>query len=150
MIKIIEGNLLDAEENIIVHQVNTHGVMGSGIALQVKNKYPAAYEEYEELCYREEVREDLLGHIQVVKVEDNKYVANLFGQLDYGYDEKRYTSYEALYSGLEKIKSVSQKNELSVAIPYKIGSDRGGADWRVVYAMIESIFNDYPVTLYKL
>lgn len=150
MIKIVEGDLLEAEEDVIVHQVNTRGVMGSGVALQVKKKHHVAYEEYVELCHKEEDREDLLGHVQMVKVGDNKYIANLFGQLSYGYDGKRHTSYDALYSGLEKIKRVAQSNRLTVAIPYRIGSDRGGADWKVVYAMIESIFHDHPVVLYKL
>ncbi|WP_411668007.1 hypothetical protein [Bacillus subtilis] len=39
MIKIIQGDLLEAKENIIAHQVNCKGVMGSGIALQIKKKY---------------------------------------------------------------------------------------------------------------
>ena len=39
--EIIEGNLLEAPERIIVHQTNCMGVMGSGIAKQIKAKYPA-------------------------------------------------------------------------------------------------------------
>lgn len=36
MIKIIQGDLLEAKENIIAHQVNCKGVMGSGVAKQIK------------------------------------------------------------------------------------------------------------------
>lgn len=38
MIKTIEGNILDAEEDIICHQVNCKGVMGAGLAKQSKSK----------------------------------------------------------------------------------------------------------------
>jgi hypothetical protein len=40
----------------------------------------------------------------------------------------------------------------SVAFPYKIGSDRGGADWNVILSMINSVFEntDITVKVYKL
>lgn len=40
-IEIIEGNILDYKEDIIVQQVNCRGVMGSGLAKQIMNKYPS-------------------------------------------------------------------------------------------------------------
>lgn len=46
IIKLVQGNILDAPENIIVHQVNCKGVMGAGLALQIKSKYPKAFTEY--------------------------------------------------------------------------------------------------------
>ncbi len=42
----VEGSVLDAKENIIGHQVNCIGVMGAGLALQIKNKYSMVFEEY--------------------------------------------------------------------------------------------------------
>jgi len=45
-IQVIAGSLLEASENIIVHQVNCQGAMGSGIALQLRNKYPLMYLSY--------------------------------------------------------------------------------------------------------
>ena len=49
MIKIIEGNILNAEEDIICHQVNCRGKMGSGLAKQIRDKYPDVYKEYVDL-----------------------------------------------------------------------------------------------------
>jgi O-acetyl-ADP-ribose deacetylase (regulator of RNase III) len=37
-ISIIEGDLLDQKADVITHQVNCLGVMGAGVALQIKNK----------------------------------------------------------------------------------------------------------------
>mgnify|MGYP002570523564 FL=1 len=43
MIKIIDGDLFRSNARIIVHQVNCQKRMGSGVALQVKKKYPNVY-----------------------------------------------------------------------------------------------------------
>lgn len=52
MIKIIDGDLFETDAKFIVHQVNCMGRMGSGVALQVKEKYPHVYEEYKKLLLR--------------------------------------------------------------------------------------------------
>lgn len=140
MIEVVKGNLLEAEEDILVHQVNCQSKMASGVALAIRKKYPIVYNDYMEFCNKHSKKEDLLGKVLVSKVEEDKFVANLFGQLNYGYDGKRYTSYDALYEGLSYIKEKAQQSNKSVAMPFKIGSDRGGASWYVVYAMIEDIF----------
>lgn len=151
-IKIVSGNLLEATENIIVHQANCQSKMGSGIAKQIRNKWNNVYKAY--LDYSNVFSDiGLLGDVLFVSVNEtkDKIVANLYGQLKYGYDGKRYTNYEAIYSGLEQIRDYAIKNDYSVAIPFKLGSDRGGADWSVIYGMIESVFKDseIDVTIYK-
>lgn len=50
MIKIVKGDILQASEDIIGHQVNCQGVMGAGLAKQIRNKYPHVYDEYRKLC----------------------------------------------------------------------------------------------------
>jgi O-acetyl-ADP-ribose deacetylase (regulator of RNase III) len=40
------GNLLDAQTDVIAHQVNCQGVMGSGVAAEVKKRYPEAFNSY--------------------------------------------------------------------------------------------------------
>jgi O-acetyl-ADP-ribose deacetylase (regulator of RNase III) len=153
MINYVVGDLLEAKEDIIVHQVNCQGKMGSGIALQIKNKFPSAYDDYMTLFKTKKSRPDLLGDVRITMIKDEskcKYIVHLFGQEYYGYDGKRYTNYEALYKGLQYIKDQANGHKKTVAIPYKIGSDRGGADWEIVLKMIEKIFEDYSVTIYKL
>lgn len=46
MIEIIEGNLFDTDAKFICHQVNCMGKMDSGVALQIKQRFPHVYEEY--------------------------------------------------------------------------------------------------------
>lgn len=148
MITIIEGDILSAEEEVIAHQVNCRGVMGAGLAKQIKKKYPVAFKEYKEKCNEFENREDLLGTAQVVSVGDNKQIANLFAQLTYG-TKKKQTDYDALRKALSDLKSFLKQYNLSLALPFGIGCGLAGGDWEIVSSMIEEIFEDYPVTLYK-
>ena len=150
MILFSEADLLEATEDIIVHQVNCQGKMNSGIARQIREKWPTAYDAYMAYCDFNAEPKNMLGSVRIIQVEPHKFVAHLFGQEHYGYDGRRYTSYDALYEGLTYIKSAAQQYGKSVALPFKIGCERGGADWRIVSMMIEQIFADYKVHLYKL
>lgn len=148
-----DGDLLEAEENLILHQVNCQGKMGSGIAEQVKEKWNNVFIEYIHL-YRNNFANPtshLLGNAQVVGIGKKRAVVNLFAQDRYGYDGSRYTSYDALMTALERTADVAKRHNLSVAIPHKLGSDRGGASWSVVLAMIEEAFKDIEknVVIYK-
>ena len=50
MVKIKQGNILNCNENIIIHQVNIQGIMGGGVARQLAIQYPRLEEEYSEYC----------------------------------------------------------------------------------------------------
>lgn len=139
------GNLLDAQTTVIGHQVNCQGVMGSGVAKQIKEKWPGVFPHYQSRC------RDIatpLGDVQLVKVNDTQYIANIFGQFDYGTSGERYTSYDALDIAFNRLKYGMVENNLtSIAIPYKMSSDRGGADWDVVLALLKSAFSDTNIRI---
>lgn len=153
MIEIVEGNLLNATEDIIEHQVNCKGVMGSGLAKQIKSKYNGVYLQYKRECDEELKRSGgtqfLLGHTLNVEVGKGKYVSNLFGQDGYGRDTM-YTDYPSLKRALIKLEKFARKNNLTVALPYGIGSGLAGGNWETVYKIIEHVFGDYEVALYRL
>lgn len=154
MIKIVRGDLLQAKENIIGHQVNCQGKMNSGIAKSVREAYPEVYSRYMRLAesyIREGHQGDLLGKTQFVKLKkEQKYIVNIFGQLNYGYDGRKYTSTEALFSAFKEIRVEAEEHGLSVALPYLLGCYRGGADWKEVEDLLLTAFDGYEVTLYKL
>ena len=138
------GNLLDSTADIIVHQVNASGGFGSGVAKAVKERFPRVAEQYYKAVERGLMK---LGMCQIVKTnpnsENNRLVANLCGQERYGYDGKRYTNYEGIYVALEKLAAYCKEHEIkSVAFPWRMSSDRGGANWMVICSMIEAVFAD--------
>lgn len=146
MIKYVKVNALDLKEGVIAHQVNCKGVMGAGIAKQIKEKFPIVFDEYKTLCYKNNNDKDLLlGNAQLIQTnKDNIYVCNLFGQNTYSAKTKQ-TNYLALnlalYKMLKQIEDLGIKN---VAIPHKIGCGLGGGDWGIVKNMIEEVFKDDP------
>ena len=137
------GNVVkQVKSGVILHQVNCQGVMGSGIAKEIRETYPNVFEKYMDLC---DDNKDaglpsaaLLGKVQLVPVSDTLYVANLFGQNFYGRDGKRYTSYDALDGALEKLSVDLLDRGLAGANchhPY-IGCGLGGGRWAVVEGLI--------------
>lgn len=145
MIEHIKCDIFESGADVICHQVNCQGVMGSGIAKQVREKYPFVYEQYRKLCDMcSEERSILLGQTQITPTPINdkewKYIANLFAQESYGYDGKCYTNYDALKECLLYVKRYC--SDKVIAIPYLMGCHRGGGDWNIVYKMIEEVFAD--------
>ena len=139
MIKHIKCNIFESGADVVCHQVNCQGVMGSGIARQVREKYPNNYKGYCMMC--EEFKpSELLGKVFCGKVGEKFIIANLFAQEKFGYDGKCYTSYDALKKCLENVRSGFSGQ--TIAIPYLMGCYRGGGDWDIVYKMIEDIFGD--------
>ncbi len=153
MVVIKEGNVFDSSADIICHQVNCQGVMGSGVAKEVRERYPNVYEEYRKLCEtHNSYTAGLLGTAQIVPVDDahSRYIVNCFGQDKYGYDGAQYTSIGALMEAFAFIAENARRNGLKVAMPYKIGCCRGGADWDTVKKIIDVTFDDVYVELWKL
>ena len=151
MVSIVKGNLLDAKEEIIAHQVNCQKKMNSGVAKAIREKYPIVFEKYEEI----KPKLGMVDFIYVGEKTGKQFIANMYAQDRYGYDGKQYTDYEAFRECCVQIVkecrlSKHMKQELNVAMPYKIGSDRGGADWNKIMDILLEEFTDINLTLYKL
>lgn len=147
--KHICGDIFLSGATAILHQVNCQGVMGSGVAKQVKEKYPIVFEQYKSWCDDPELKPSLLGRIQTVHIDDTgkHAIVNLFAQDKFGYDGNCYTDYEALKQCLTEVNKAFAG--CTVAIPYLMACHRGGGDWSVVSKMIEETLTDCDVTLYE-
>lgn len=138
--KVINGDLFEFIENdsvdAIAHVCNCQGVMGSGVAKIVKERYPVAFRAYKQY---ERDHTLTLGSVSFARHLD-KCVFNLHAQDFYGGD-KRHLDYEGFYKCLEELKRLSDTlNVKSIAIPYMMGCDRAGGDWNIVCAMIGKVF----------
>lgn len=137
-----KGDLFSVTSGVIAHGCNCHGVMGSGVAKQVKNLYPEAFKEYHELCSRYAPAK-LLGRAQLVKVTDDLYIANLFTQQDFGsFGNTRYVDYNAIDTAFSTLRGLMFDEELAMGkdlelhIP-KIGAGLGGGDWDIISRKID-------------
>ena len=53
MLKLIKNeNIFNSKCEYIVNPVNTVGIMGKGLALQFKEKYPENFEKYKKYCQK--------------------------------------------------------------------------------------------------
>ena len=152
MVKTINNsNLLDVREGIICHQVNCIGVMGGGLALQVRKKWPKAFSEYSKECaiFKENPKR-LLGHVQDVLLEDKLVVANCYGQVLPGNGVM--TSYEAWDIILDKLKDLSNYFNLDLHFPWMVGCGLAGGDWSIMRKKIEDAFSgkEHKVYIHKL
>lgn len=149
MTKWIDGDIIEhVKQNkgcFMMHVCNNKGVMGSGVALQVKKAFPQAYMDYKDTC------NGLIeagGHYTM-----SKPVINLIAQDGYYGYQGDYTKRVFLnYDWLEK----SVKDSLhyleyidykDVAVPLKMGSDRAGGDWDKVLEIVEKYCRKYELNL---
>jgi O-acetyl-ADP-ribose deacetylase (regulator of RNase III) len=157
MIHYVKGNLLDSDCDYICHQVNCKGVMNSGIAKQIRERWPEVYDAYVEWhksCSAERPAthpyQYMLGNILTVPISMEQSIINMAAQNRYGYDGIKYTSYDAFWLCLRHIADGVPKR-CSIGFPKNIGCCRGGANWNIISTMIEeALGEDFEVYIYEL
>lgn len=117
--------------------------MGSGIAKEIRKRYPKAYELD---CQTKRGDEKKLGQFTCAlqNSKQNKTIFNLYSQYKYGRDGKQYTDYQAMETGLIAIRDFLIKMNMQdqvIGIPYLMGCGLGGGDWKVVEKIISFVFS---------
>jgi len=151
MIEIIKGDLFNAPNGIICHQVNCKGNMGRGVAKTFKERYPFAFSQYLSLC-RDYISDELLGTVLMRHEIDDKWTCCMFAQNDWrGHGcNTDYASFtDCCFSIKQEIKALHLDN-IIINMPYGIGAGLGGGDWQIVYSILEDEFKDYNLILWKL
>ena len=150
------GNILDIKEGVIIQQVNAQGVMGSGIAKAIRDKWPVVWDEYSDeikSCPSDTESRARLGSVIITQVEPEVLVANLVGQQFYGRHEPRhaprYTSYDALDIAFTKLAGLLYGLEMTLHYPL-LGADRGGAHWPTVKSIIDHRLRSFDHRLWLL
>lgn len=153
-ITYVKGDLFTTTDKIIVHGCNSHGIMGSGVAKIVKDKFPEAFEEYERACRKHvKSRNVLLGtNVYALTQDGNRHIVNAITQLDMGPAPHRWVSYDAvddcMWSLAKDLTAVGRKGE-PISMP-QIGAGLGGGNWMVIEAIVASRLQDFPVNVYIL
>lgn len=125
MIEVRTGNLLESKAQTLVNTVNCVGVMGKGIALEFKQRFPEMFKDYADRCARGEVR---LGHPYLYRQLIGPWVLN-FPTKDHWRSLARL---DDIVNGLEHLADHYQEwNITSIAVP-PLGCGNGQLEWRVV------------------
>lgn len=143
MITVRLGNLLKSDAQTLVNTVNTVGVMGKGIALEFKRKFPDMYDDYVARCARKEVR---LGSPYPYQLPDGRVVLN-FPTKDHWRSVSRF---DAIVDGLDALRSHYREWGIrSIAVP-PLGCGNGQLEWRIVGPVLYRYLSklDIPVELF--
>jgi O-acetyl-ADP-ribose deacetylase (regulator of RNase III) len=138
MIRFTQGNLLDAKVQAVVNTVNTVGVMGKGIALMFKERFPDNFKAYEAACKRKELALGQMFVTESLELSGPQWIINFPTKAHWRFPSKL----EWIESGLADLRRViSEKGIRSVAIP-PLGSGNGGLEWSEVRPKIEAALGD--------
>jgi O-acetyl-ADP-ribose deacetylase (regulator of RNase III) len=143
MQKIKFGNMLQLNRGMLVHGCNAQGVMGSGIAAQIRFMHPQVYEDYFGTYRRDGLK---LGEVVFSELDASQgfYVANAITQQHFGKDGKKYVSYEAVYDAFKKVFREAEDRGISVHYPM-IGAGLAGGDWSIIQACIDAAYDGHTI-----
>lgn len=129
MITFTSGDMFSISANCLVNTVNCVGIMGAGVALAFKNRYPSMYEDYKKACDLGQIRPGFL-HIW----ENAETIIINFPTKRHWRNKSRY---EDIQIGLKALNSfLTDKPHLKVSLP-ALGCGNGGLDWEIVSSMIK-------------
>ena len=149
MVTQITKDIFDAPIDILVQSCNCFNTFGGGIARFIRDEYPEAYEAD---CKTKKGDRSKLGTYSSCRTKSHperriQFIVNLYGQYNMS-TKQRETSYDALADGLTKLRDnliEKQMDHLTVGVPWKLGSGLGGGDFRIVEAIIRSVFEDTSI-----
>lgn len=179
-VKEIKGNLLNFPPycetdpdnyigiNAIAHSCNTRNIMGGGIAKQIKDRYPQAYEA-DTKAFDTEYDKDgqyihWLGKFSKAEINskflpnEKGYIYNMYTQASIG-DGSRQVHYEKFWQALKRVEQDLYAINVArheydgspppvLGLPYGISCGLAGGNWGIIKAMIEDIFSDSPIQCY--
>lgn len=143
MVRVLIGNLFDSQAQTLVNTVNCVGVMGKGIALEFKKRFPEMFQEYVVRCKLGEVQ---LGRPYLYKTLLPPWVLN-FPTKDHW---RSVAKLDDIVKGLEYLlANYREWGITSLAVP-PLGCGEGQLEWRVVGPTLYRYFSrmDIPVELY--
>lgn len=128
---------------VLVNPVNTKGVMGAGLAAQIKTRFPSCYEAYQAACWTGMS----IGQVvfsQVTEENGPRFIAHLPtkehwenpSQIDY------------VRRGLQALRAELKSRGLKVVAMPALGCGLGGLAWEEVEALIRTMFKREDVLIH--
>jgi putative DNA methylase len=140
MIQFTKGDLFERPADIRVNTVNCVGVMGAGVALAFKTRYPDMFRDYKKACARGDVQP---GKLHIWR--------GLTGEQIVNFPTKRHwrekSRYEDIQSGLIALRDyLAKQGAVTVSLP-ALGCGHGGLDWNRVSKMIGESLDGLAATI---
>ena len=140
MIKYVEGDIFKSPAQVLVNTVNTVGVMGKGLALSFKKRYPKMFDAYRKACEKHQFS---IGKLMIYYAPDH-WILMFPTKASWRNPSK----IEYLEEGLKKfVDTYAEKGITSIAFP-KLGCGNGELSWHDVKPVMERYLQPLPITIY--
>lgn len=136
------GNIFTTSAQVLVNTVNCVGIMGAGMALECRYRYPDMFVEYKRLCTAHVIQP---GHLHLWK-RGNPWILNFPTKAHWRFPSK----IEFIRSGLSDFARICNEESLvSVAFP-RLGTSHGGLEWEDVQPLMKSVLDSIPKVSFEI
>jgi O-acetyl-ADP-ribose deacetylase (regulator of RNase III) len=144
-----QKDITTVTKGIILQGCNAQGVMGSGVAKAIRDKWPGVFAGYKQMCDKKAIKSELMGNCSIYDVPDLPVVIlNSITQEWYGRDGKVYADKNAIDTAMLTACLVADSEPnppVSIYLP-KIGCGLGGLSWDLdIKPIVESYAAAYPM-----
>jgi O-acetyl-ADP-ribose deacetylase (regulator of RNase III) len=140
-VEVRVGDLFESGAQTLVNTVNTEGVMGKGVALEFRKRFPAMFEDYVERCQRGQVQ---LGRPYLYRGLHDAWVLNFPTKSTW----RSHSRLADIQSGLDYLKCHYREWGItSLAVP-PLGAGLGGLEWRFVGRVLYRAFSKFDIPVY--
>lgn len=140
MIEYIQGDIFESPAQVIVNPVNTVGVMGKGLALSFKQRYPDFFDKYKTAC---EKKQFSIGKLMLFYAIDHWVL--MFPTKE---NWRNPSKLDYIEKGLMKfVQTYAKKGICSIAFPC-LGCGNGELDWNDVKPLMEKYLKKLPIDVY--
>jgi O-acetyl-ADP-ribose deacetylase (regulator of RNase III) len=128
---------------VIMHCCNDIGKWGKGFVLSISRRWKQPELEFKKASPMK------LGDFQLIKVEENIYVANLIGQHGiYPVNGTQPIRYKALENAMsEMIIQAMKLQDLTIHAP-RLGCGLAGGDWSEIEKIINNVITPFGIDVY--
>ena len=132
---IKQGDIFKSSCEVIANPINCVGVMGGGLALAFKKRFPKHFDIYKKMCDRGEIR---VGELYIVDGDEEHKVLLFPTKIHW----RNPSLMEYVVDGLKYLAENYEKMDIkSIAIP-AIGCGLGGLNWEDVKEEITSVLSE--------
>ena len=146
MIKYVQGDILLSNAQLIAHGVAPNDNFGQGLALSLRERWPAMYKDFRHFC---QIKHPKAGEVWLWAGADGVRIANLMTQeAAYGHGEKPGKASTAhVNHSLRALRKEIEKEKIESVAITKLATGVGGLNWEEVKPLIENQLGDMGIKI---
>lgn len=136
MLRYYNGTVFNSGARWLVNTVNCMGVMGAGIALEFRLRYPQMFEVYKNECDKKIISIGNVGYYS--DTQTDVYIVNFPTKVHYKYPSRM----EWIEKGLRDFVATYKSRGITSVAFSKLGCGKGGLEWADVKPLMEKYLSD--------